>query len=175
MDRPVLPAGHLRVNYQANRVVLSVAPGLAGDFDGNNTLDCLDVDALVAEIVAGTNMPAFDLNGDAAVDNFDLTQWLADAGAVNLASGNPYLPGDANLDGVVDGQDFIEWNTHKFTNTAKWCSGDFNADGVVDGADFITWNGNKFTSSDSFVAVPEPGLVPAVLGWMVWIFRRRAA
>ncbi len=174
IDRPVLPAGHLQVNYQANRVVLTVAPGLAGDFNGSSTLDCLDVDALVTEIVAGTNMPAFDLNGDAAVDNLDLTQWLADAGAVNLASGNPYLPGDATLDGVVDGQDFIEWNSHKFTNTAKWCSGDFNADGVVDGSDFITWNGNKFTSADSLAAVPEPGLVPLLLCFAVWAFRRTA-
>ena len=61
--------------------------------------------------------------------------------------GNPFLKGDANLDGVVDGQDFILWNTNKFTSNPAWCKGDFNADGVVDGQDFIIWNTNKFTSA----------------------------
>ncbi len=65
--------------------------------------------------------------------------------------------GDANLDGTVDGLDFIEWNAHKFTNTAAWCSGDFNADGIVDGQDFVAWNMNKFTSADNGpAAIPEP-------------------
>jgi hypothetical protein len=53
--------------------------------------------------------------------------------------------------------DYIQWNAHKFTSTAAWCSGDFNADGVVDGLDFVLWNDNKFTSSDGVNAVPEPG------------------
>jgi hypothetical protein len=56
--------------------------------------------------------------------------------------------GDANLDGFVDGLDFIIWNDHKFTAEAAWCAGDFNADGFVDGQDFIVWNANKFTSAD---------------------------
>ncbi len=56
--------------------------------------------------------------------------------------------GDANLGGSVDGQDFIRWNAHKFTSSAKWSDGDFNADGVVDGQDFILWNFRKFPSAD---------------------------
>ena len=35
----------------------------------------------------------------------------------NLASGNSYLMGDANLDGVVDVSDFNAWNSNKFTST----------------------------------------------------------
>ncbi len=78
-------------------------------------------------------------------------------GAANLDSGSPYLKGDANLDGTVDGMDFLDWNANKFTSTPAWCSGDFNADGVVDGQDFLIWNGNKFMSADGQVAsVPEP-------------------
>ena len=80
-----------------------------------------------------------------------------DAGAANLASGNPYLVGDANLDGNVDGADFVAWNSNKFTAVAAWCSGDLNSDGLVDGSDFIAWNDNKFTSADAaMIAVPEP-------------------
>ena len=69
-----------------------------------------------------------------------------------------YRLGDADLDGNVDGQDFIAWNAHKFTNIAEWCAGDFNADGVVDGLDFIEWNANKFTSA----VMLRPPIVPNV-------------
>ena len=72
-----------------------------------------------------------------------------EAGEANLGSGRRYLAGDANLDGVVDGQDFIAWNNNKFSNTAAWGAGDFNADGAVDGQDFIIWNNNKFQTSDA--------------------------
>ena len=62
--------------------------------------------------------------------------------------GSPYLRGDANLDGVVDGSDFGLWNSHKFTSTLLWDQGNFNGDDAVDGSDFGIWNSNKFTSSD---------------------------
>ena len=77
-------------------------------------------------------------------------------GASIHSSENPYLVADFNLDGVVDGQDFIQWNSNKFSSTGKWSMGDANADGVTDGQDFIEWNSNKFTSSNGFSAVPEP-------------------
>jgi hypothetical protein len=65
------------------------------------------------------------------------------------------LPGDANGDGVVDGQDFIVWNTHKFQSGTDWLSGDFNGDGITDGSDFIIWNDYKFSTANLFL-VPEP-------------------
>jgi hypothetical protein len=127
-----------------------------GDFDHDGMVAASDVDALVAAI-AGNNDPAeFDLNGDNLVNGDDLEEWLRMGGNVNLGPGQSYLRGDATLDGVVDGQDFIAWNGNKFSSTAAWTSGDFNADGVVDGQDFILWNGNKFTTSDFTSAVPEP-------------------
>ncbi len=118
-----------------------------GDFNDDGLYNLIDVDALVAAIASHGNNPAFDLTGDGLVNVADRDAWLAEAGSVNLPSGNAYLLGDANLDGVVDGQDFIRWNSHKFTSTAKWSDGDFNADGVVDGQDFILWNTNKFEAS----------------------------
>jgi hypothetical protein len=133
-----------------------------GDFNNDGNYACADIDALVAEIVAGTNNALYDMSGDGLVNHDDLTKWLAEAGAAQIPSGNPYLEGDANLDSVVDGTDFNTWNMHKFTNVAAWCSGDFNADGAVDGSDFNLWNLNKFTSADSQVtAVPEPA-------WAIW-------
>ncbi len=131
--------------------------GTNGDFDGNGDYACNDIDALVAEIVGGANSASFDLTGDGLVNGADLDSWLAEAGAAELSSGNPYLYGDANLDGSVDVSDFNIWNGNKFAPVSAWCAGDFNHDGSVDVSDFNIWNGNKFQSSDQLTSVPEPG------------------
>jgi hypothetical protein len=128
------------------------------DFNNDGLIDCVDIDSLVMEIVEGTHNPTFDMTGDGVVDTADLDEWRVQGGAANLPSGNPYLVGDANLDGGVGGQDFIRWNANKFTSVAAWCSGDFTADRMVDEADFFLWNDNKFMSSESVSAVPEPGM-----------------
>ena len=118
------------------------------DFDGMNGCDIADIDALIMEIVAGTNNPLYDLTGEGDVDLADRDAWLALAGAANLPSGNPYLLGDSNLDGFVDGEDFLAWNANKFRPTGTWSQGDWSADGITDGEDFLIWNANKFQSSD---------------------------
>lgn len=133
------------------------------DFNGDSACDIDDIDALVAEIVAGTNDPLFDLTADGVVTLEDATDpdvgWLRLAGEENLGEGLAYLPADITLDGIVDGLDFLEWNMSKFMVTGLWSLGDVNADGVTDGLDFIVWNDFKFTSSNSVSAVPEPGAV----------------
>ena len=107
------------------------------DFDGDRQCDGTDIDLLTANIAVGPADPAtFDLTGDGNVTLADRDAWLAAAGAENLPSGNPYLLGDANLDGVVDASDFNLWNNSKFTVNPAWSKGDFNADGVVDVGDF---------------------------------------
>lgn len=136
---------------------------------------CHDVDTLVSRIADGSHDPLFDLTGDGLVDGADLTRWLADAGSRFLGPGRSYLPGDANLDGVVDISDFNLWNGHKFTRTAAWCQGDFNADGFSDTSDFNLWNGFKFTSSAA-VSVAEPSGGAAAIfaaGLMGWLGRLR--
>ncbi|MEM7315482.1 MAG: PEP-CTERM sorting domain-containing protein, partial [Planctomycetota bacterium] len=127
--------------------------------------DISDLDLLVRQVVRGSTHSAFDINGDGTVDVMDVTDpengWLAQAGEffanLPVTGGNPYLVGDANLDGVVDVSDFNVFNENKFTETGLWSLGDFNADNFTDVADFNAWNGNKFTSSSTPAAVPEPG------------------
>ncbi len=136
-----------------------------GDFDNNGLWNCNDINMLTAVTAAMSNDLNFDLNGDNLVNDADITAWLAEGGAMNpvQTGGNPFLRGDSNLDGEVDGQDFIDWNTNKFTSNSAWCDGNFNGDADIDGQDFIAWNTNKFMSSDAASAVPEPSISLLVL------------
>ena len=81
------------------------------------------------------------------------------------------IPGDANGDGNVDGQDFIIWNANKVQVGTDWVSGDFNDDGLTDALDFIIWNEHKFTSLDSSL-VPEPATCWLLLLWPAIRLRR---
>ncbi len=112
------------------------------------------LDSLVSVIADHTHLAEYDLTGDGLVDLNDRDAWLSEAGAINIGPGRAYLVGDANLDGLVDGQDFITWNVHKFLSGQLWSGGDFNADGVTDGQDFIEWNNNKFLASDQGLRSP---------------------
>ena len=156
-----------RENYLNANISLFSCPRPC-DFNADGLCDINDVNNLTTAIASLNNDPIFDLNADGLVDLADLETWLADAGAENLPSGNPYLFGDANLDGIVDGSDFGIWNGNKFTNSSAWSRGDLNADGIVDGSDFNIWNSHKFTSADRWHAVPEPtglaGLLSLAVG-----------
>lgn len=154
-----------------------------GDFNDDQAWDCADIDALTAAIAGGSTDLSFDMNGDGSLTRADITDasvgWLAVGGANNPADtsgGNPFLEGDADLDGTVDGNDFLTWNMNKFTPLAAWCSGDWDANGMVDGADFLIWNTFKFQSSDGVSAVPEPAALScwwlACLGLAGWRRRR---
>ncbi|MEM8678237.1 MAG: choice-of-anchor Q domain-containing protein [Planctomycetota bacterium] len=129
-------------------VELDPLPPPVCDFDGDDLCSIEDLDGLISALAAGINDPTYDVTGEGVLNIADRNQWLVEAGQFNLASGNAYLLGDANLDGVVDGQDFIIWNANKFTFTGAWSQGDFNADGQTDGQDFVIWNMFKFQESD---------------------------
>jgi cytochrome c peroxidase len=148
----------------------------ACDFDANGACGLDDLNGLLANGPVGGGIPVdgsnqrYDINSDGVLNNDDVVLWLSEAALVDgLAS--PYKSGDANLDGFVDGQDFILWNDSRFTASLAWNDGDFNGDGFVDGQDFILWNENKFTSSD-VATVPEPttGLL-LLIG--LFVMRRR--
>ncbi|MEM8679851.1 MAG: hypothetical protein AAGF97_10905, partial [Planctomycetota bacterium] len=87
------------------------------------------------------------------------------------------VPGDANGDRLVDGQDFIIWNRYKFQSGTSWIEGDFNQDGITDGKDFVLWNLSKFSGFDAAqrhgTSVPEPTGLPAVAAICVLAILRR--
>ncbi|MEM8681180.1 MAG: PEP-CTERM sorting domain-containing protein [Planctomycetota bacterium] len=150
------------------------------DLNGDTSCDLADIDLLTQATASGSGDLMFDLNGDMLVNQDDINEWLVQAGAdpgnAGATDGNPFLNGDANLDGVVDGQDFIEWNNFKFSASDRFSEGDFNGDGVVDGQDFIIWNTSKFTASSGDVAsVPEPSAAWLILLGMLGLATRRVA
>jgi hypothetical protein len=140
-------------------IELSQVPPVC-DFDQNQGCELTDLNLMLVEgnLLAGISVsPAnaqFDLTGDGEINTADLDLWL-ELAALDNGLTLPYLRGDADLDGVVDGQDFIAWNQHKFSAVMRWDQGDFNGDGVVDGQDFVAWNANKFRSS-LVTTIPEP-------------------
>lgn len=115
----------------------TLALAQAGDFNGDVSWDCGDADLLTAEIAAGTNNPAFDLTGDGLVNAADMNLWLVLAGAQNLPSGDPFVAGDANLDGVINSIDYNTMYDNIGAVGVGYCGGDFNGDGIVDQIDIL--------------------------------------
>ncbi len=60
------------------------------------------------------------------------------------------IPGDANLDGIVNGLDLLAWQSNLFSGN-QWTHGDFNHDGLVNGQDLLVWQSHLFNS------IPQPG------------------
>jgi hypothetical protein len=158
----------LLYNDDGNRFFSGVAAlngpsGEGADLNGDLDLDVVDLDAMTRAVVGETGDMSFDLSGDGIVDRADRDAWLQIAAEENLGAGVTYALGDANLDGLIDAQDFAIWNEHKFQRLAAWSKGDFNSDGVVDGEDFVIWNEGRLTGNAA-VAVPEPSSVWIVVG-----------
>ena len=83
------------------------------------------------------------------------------------------ISGDFDLDGDLDGDDFLLWqrNFPILDGTAHSSNGDANGDGNVDGDDFLIWQSN-FPFPASITSVPEPtALVLFAIGGLL-IFRR---
>lgn len=84
----------------------------------------------------------------------------------NPLSGGPFIPGDFDRNGVVDGADLIVWQDN-FGQQSGLGDGDNN--GVVDGADFLVWQrqyqvAGEMPPSGGASAVPEPtGLTIAAI------------
>ncbi len=102
------------------------------------------------------------------------TQGVAYGTAMTNTFGAPnlfYLDGDFDLDGYVDGRDFLTWQrnygygdglalgTTVQSTTALRTDGDTNGDWKVDGLDLVDWQANYGASSSllaNAMAVPEP-------------------
>jgi len=82
------------------------------------------------------------------------------------------LAGDFDLDGDVDDDDFMQWESDFSQNADS----DADGDGDTDGIDFLAWQINLNTSSPAVAnaaTVPEPtACAMFVLGALTFVFRR---
>ena len=141
------------------------------DFNNDELCDVVDIDLLGKEIIAGTNNADFDMNGDGVVNLADQDQWRGEAATENGFS-EPYLPGDADLDGSVLVADLNIVGTNWQQSPDPWGSGDFNVDGVVDVADLnlLALNWQQSIPTAAAAAVPEPSTMTFVLTVLLCCF-----
>lgn len=90
------------------------------------------------------------------------------ANVVAPANGN----GDYDLDGDVDADDYVAWQST--FNSTTMLNADGNGNGIVDAADFVIWRDNTSSTVAAQFAVPEPGMGwPLVLGGILMLCVRR--
>ena len=116
--------------------------------------------------------PIHDLDLDPDATLAELTGDLLD-GTPILGSDSVSLlrAGDANLDGLVDIQDFYILKAN-FAVGAGWSEGDFNEDGIVDIQDFAALKAHFGTGGAAISALPEPATL-AFLGVSVGLLLKR--
>jgi hypothetical protein len=130
-----------------------------GDFNRDGALDVNDLEALTAEVQAGSIDLKFDVDGNDIVDTNDRNVWITDIK-------NTFI-GDANLDGQVNAEDLnalaLSWRS---TFATSWSQGDFNADGTVNASDLnelaLNWR-SGVAAAASAPAVPEPSSLTLLL------------
>ena len=150
-------------------------PELAIDFGGDGNVGVSDLDLLVAKVVAGTDGELFDLTGDGAVDDMDVSQWLSGAASHNGLS-EAYSPGDANLDGSVNASDLNKLALSWQSSVTGWSLGDFTADGQANAADLnqlaLNWQGSIPMASAASSPVPEPSAMLLTVVGLVLLWRQ---
>jgi hypothetical protein len=94
------------------------------------------------------------------------------AGETLMALSQGLLPGDINMDGLVDVADYDIWAANVGLTGAHWAQGDLNGDGLVDVADYDIWAANVGATSSA----PEPLTITALsLGGLALLRRRHPA
>ncbi len=169
---PNLPQG-LTWNLQVDAKTVNLRISLPGDFNSNGQLDAADIDLLSAQVRAATNPPAYDLNGDALVNDLDRNVWVNDRKRTYL--------GDANLDGEFNTSDFVsvfqagQYEDNVVGNSG-WATGDWNGDAEFNTTDFVAAfqaGGYEQGPRPAVAAVPEPATSLLVLSGLLGLPWRR--
>ena len=152
----------------------------------------LDPDAMVQMLVNEGRAGAAGIISSAALASGNLAVGYKDDPLAHTELIEPTLLGDANLDGKVDFNDFNLLAANFGRTGTEWSTGDFNGDGVTNFADFnllasnfsqnltpaqaaqviafgrsLAGTPSEQAAVDAFAAnagaVPEPGILPALL------------
>ena len=171
-----LDATGLRMFRQGEQIQLSYDDTIPGwervaFFDpAQFSLNGSDVFTYVDSTEQDANIHIF--HWDASIGQQDYMDIIDAVNRALIASSlPPPLPGDANLDGCVDGLDYTAWSNHYRIGTS-WGEGDFTGNQVVDGLDYVVWS-NQYLQACPGAPVPEPaGLVLLSLVGLALLKRR---
>ena len=145
-----------------DNATIMLLPYVAGDYDGNGTLDVADVDLQsYAMSDPDPDLTTYDEDDDGLVDGTDRLIWVHDHAGTWL--------GDANLNGEFNSGDMVRVFTvgkYETGQEAGWTQGDWNGDGIFDSSDmfaaFADGGYEKGPRADA-AAVPEPGSAAIML------------
>jgi alpha-amylase len=153
-NRDLFLLGDVLVSQQAGAAVLDAYDALLlkrGDLNQDGVASAGDVAALYSNF--GGSAWLFDLNVDGVVDLQDVETLIGDVIRT--------VPEDFNLDRVVDGADFLLWQSGIGAPAARFDQGDADLNGVVDGSDLALWRSNlgvvgPVAATSSASTTPEP-------------------
>ncbi len=142
--------------------------------------------------LAGPQIISTDITADDAASGLSYGIGYADSAdpgnPANLPSGTIEvmftLLGDANLDGIVNSEDFTPFSANLGKSGASWDQGDFNYDGTVNSEDFTPFSANLGKTATlaggalqadglNLANVPEPGSLGLLALSAVSVLSRR--
>ena len=86
----------------------------------------------------------------------------------------PVTPGDYDLDGDIDAQDYGSWQSDY--GVGGYSDADGNRDGSIDAADYVRWRKNLAAAvADPAATVPEPTSTTLGMLALVCLLPRRLA
>jgi hypothetical protein len=157
--------------YSTGEVRLIAVPG---DFDGDNQLTVIDVNALANAVLTTNQDSNFDLTGDGSIDLADHAYWIHTVKHTTL--------GDTNLDATFDSGDLVQvFQAGQYEDivedNSSWETGDWNADGDFTSSDLVAAlqdGGYEYAVRPDVMVVPEPGgvLLALTIVWVGFIGRR---
>lgn len=162
--------GGLSAGADYDQMIVSGSVGLAGQLEIQliNGFQPDYGDSFTIMTFASSNDRFHTINGTSVNSNMTLA-YLPTATQLTLTAA---LPGDANLNGIVNFEDFVQLSNNFNANETLWQDGNFNQDGITNFEDFVLLANNfgSMVPNGLAVVVPEPAswlivaLGAAVLG-----------
>lgn len=194
----IYPKGTLRIGW--NRIDTAGSSSLAYTFNSSSSVNSLgrDRESLPADgdsggpamlrvgdewFIAGVHYGITDMDGDGIAPEYgdrcldirvsSYADWIQ-----GVLDGFVAVPGDANLDGIVDIADFAILKNNFGSSGSFWADGDFTGDAMVDLADYAILKRSFGLTSETWETsqtVPEPAsmLLVGVGGVFAVVFKRR--
>lgn len=174
---PILPDPNNPVNAQANALVDNDFNPWIRDQAANYGFNLIDTNYNIQQVPDWQTMYSDDGINQGYLHLYapgkNGYQWLANNFLYGILDTHA---GDANLDGSVDGLDYVAWadGFGASGGSGNWSKGDFNHDGYVDGLDYVLWADHYGSGSarfpSSLVAVPEPSALASIIVGAVFVF-----